>query len=380
MKALLVDDSLSSLLNLKRLVEAATTITCVAHSDPLEALVVASRERFDIVIVDYAMPGMNGIELIRRLRAMPAYAPVPIVMITSSTSEQVRIDAFEAGATDFLPKSPDPVEIKVRIRNIIHLSEALCKLNDQAAWLEREVEAATRALLEREEEMIFRLSLAVEYRDSDTGGHTLRVARYSEILATQLALPAASCRSIYLAAPLHDVGKVAIPDAILLKPGRLDAEEFAVIEGHAAIGERILSGSRSELIQLAAEIAGAHHERWDGRGYPNKLKGPMIPLAARIVAIADVFDALTTDRPYKTAMSAKDAFAYIAGERGKHFDPTCVDAFLAARREILAVARESTAVTDSGPILPRPLRATSSALPGIGPMPRADNAGTSATA
>lgn len=342
MKALLVDDSPSSLLHLKHLVEAASDLTCFAYSDPMEALDAARDGGFDIAIVDYAMPGMNGIEMIRRLRAMPAYAPIPIVMITTSTSLEVRLQALEAGATDFLSKSPDATEITVRLRNMINLSTASRKLNDQASCLERAVESATQALLDREEEMIFRLSLAVEYRDNDTGGHIMRVAHYSRILAEELGLPAVACRSIYLAAPLHDVGKVAIPDSILLKPGRLDPGEFAVVEGHSAIGERILSGSRSELIRLAADIAGAHHERWDGTGYPNGLAGRLIPLAARIVAIADVFDALTTLRPYKPAMSAEDAFTYIQRERGEHFDPVCVDAFLAARDRILAVARDGS--------------------------------------
>lgn len=352
MKALLVDDSPSSLMKLKRLVEAASDLACCCHSDPMEALATARDEHFDIAFVDYAMPGMDGIELTRRLRAMPDYAPIPIVMVTSSVSETVRMQALEAGATDFLPKSPETAEVTLRIRNMINLSLTLRRLNDQKAWLAREVEAATRTLLEREEEMIFRLSLAVEYRDNDTGGHTLRVARYSRLIAERLGLPAPACRSIYLAAPLHDVGKVAIPDAILLKPGRLDADEFAVIEGHAAIGERILGGSACDLIQLASEIAGAHHERWDGKGYPNRLAGRLIPLAARIVAVADVFDALTSDRPYKTAMTAKEAFAYIERERGRHFDPACADAFLAVRVAILAVMREEPRRYGASPVVP----------------------------
>lgn len=352
MKALLVDDSPSSLMNLKGLIEAASDLVCCCHSDPMEALAIARDERFDIALVDYAMPDMDGIELTRRLRAMPEYAPIPIVMVTSSVSETVRMQALEAGATDFLPKSPDTAEVTVRIRNMINLSLGLRRLSDQKAWLAREVEAATRTLLEREEEMILRLSLAVEYRDNDTGGHTLRVARYSHLIAEELGLSAAACRSIYLAAPLHDVGKVAIPDAILLKPGRLDPDEFAVVEGHAAIGERILGGSTCDLIQLASEIAGAHHERWDGRGYPNRLAGRLIPLAARIVAVADVFDALTSDRPYKTAMSSGEAFAYIERERGRHFDPVCVDAFLAVRAGVLAVMRDEPRRYDASPVLP----------------------------
>ncbi|MFE1602957.1 HD domain-containing phosphohydrolase [Methylobacterium sp. ID0610] len=339
MKALLVDDSRSSLERLRALLEATSTLTCCCYTDPREALAAARREVFDLLLVDYEMPGMNGVALTRNLRALAAYEQTPIVMITTSASERVRLKALAAGATDFVTKTAHPSEMRARLRNIINLSTALRTLNDRASWLARAVDAATQVLLAREEEMIMRLSLAVEYRDHDTGGHTLRVARYSQIIAETIGLSPAVCRSIYLAAPLHDVGKVAIPDAILLKPGRLDPDEFAVIKNHSVIGEHILGGSSSDLIQLAAEIAGAHHERWDGTGYPNGLSGPMIPLAARIVAVADVFDALTSARPYKEAMSVDEAFAYVERERGRHLDPTCVDAFLAARPRILE-ARE----------------------------------------
>ena len=211
------------------------------------------------------------------------------------------------------------VELTVRLRNVIRLAKAVRRLAEQAAWLDGEVEAALRHMREREEEIIFRLALAVEYRDNDTGDHTWRVARYSQIVAEALGLPPEACRSLYLAAPLHDVGKVGIPDGILLKPGRLDPDEFALIKTHAAIGQRILGGSASELIRLAAEIAASHHERWDGSGYPEGLAGDEIPLAARIVAVADVFDALTTSRPYKEAMSVRGGARLSAGRQRPPF-------------------------------------------------------------
>jgi putative two-component system response regulator len=197
----------------------------------------------------------------------------------------------------------------------------------------REIEKATQALLAREEEMVFRLSKALEYRDNDTNDHTLRVAMFSRMIAERLGLSRQECDSIYLASPLHDIGKVAIPDGILLKPGRLDDDERAIVETHAEIGERILRGSASDLIKLAAQIAGGHHERWDGKGYPRGLSGETIPLAARIVAIADVFDALTTERPYKKALPVASALAILEAERGSHFDPACLDAFLSGYAE-----------------------------------------------
>ncbi|MCJ2036211.1 HD domain-containing phosphohydrolase [Methylobacterium sp. J-068] len=335
MRALVIDDSRANLGHLQALIRSVSDVTCHGFTDPVAAIAAAGETAFDIVVVDYLMPIMDGLDVIRHLRRQPTHASIPIVMVTGRVNEAVKLAAIEAGATDFLSKSVGQTELKARLRNLIQLSASLRWVNDQAAWLEHALSVATHELLEREEEMILRLSRAVEYRDNDTGGHTLRVAAYSRIIAEELGLPPDTCRSIYLAAPLHDVGKVAIPDAILLKPGRLDPEEFIRIQGHAALGHEILAGSRSGLIQLAAEIAGAHHERWDGSGYPAGLRGRLIPLAARIVAVADVFDALTTVRPYKAAQSFDEALAHIESERGKHFDPTCVQAFLAGRRRIL---------------------------------------------
>lgn len=327
--ALLVDDSRSVLDLLKRLVETEGSVQATTFLDPLEALAAARTTSFDIVLTDYEMPKMDGIALIRELRSLPRFSDIPIAMVTSIEADDVRLRALEAGATDFLPKRPQAIEFGVRLRNLIKLGSAVRKLNNQAAELASEVEAATRKLQEREEEIILRLALAVEYRDNDTGDHTLRVAKYSRIIAKELGLSERLCRDIYLASPLHDVGKVAIPDNILLKPGRLNAEEMTVIRTHAAIGGHILADSHCELIQLAAIIAEAHHERWDGSGYPNGLKGNDIPIAARIVMVADVFDALTTKRPYKDPMPVQQAREYLEKQKGKEFDPACVDAFLA---------------------------------------------------
>ena len=330
MLAMLVDDSRSSLLHLRGLLDSSGDVESRTFEDPDLALEVAETTRFDLVIVDHIMPRMDGVVFMRRLRGMAAYAEVPIVMLTGTASEAVRLEALEAGATDFLAKTSSRVELTVRLRNCILLAEALRHRRDRALELADKVEAATRALQASQEEMIFRLSLAVEYRDNDTGDHTLRVARYSRMIAEELGLPEAACRDIYMAAPLHDIGKVAIPDNVLLKPGRLTEAETAMMRAHAEIGERILGGSTSDLIRLAAEIAGHHHERWDGAGYPRRLAGLAIPLSARIVAVADAFDAMTTARPYKAAMAPGDALAEIRAERERHFDPGCVDAFVVA--------------------------------------------------
>lgn len=338
-KALLVDDSRSVLDLLKRLVETDGTVEATTFLDSLEALAAARTGNFDIVLVDYDMPKMDGIALIRELRAMTKFSDTPIVMITSNQEDDVRIEALAAGATDFLPKRPNAIELGIRLQNLIKLGVAVRKLNDRAAHLADEVAAATQKLQQREEEIILRLALAVEYRDNDTGDHTLRVAKYSRIIAEQLGLSQRLCRDVYLAAPLHDVGKVAIPDAILLKPGRLSEQETTTIRTHAAIGARILADSHCELIQLAAIIAQAHHERWDGSGYPNGLKRHEIPVPARIVMVADVFDALTTRRPYKEPMPLPAARQYLEEQRGREFDPACVDAFLSRWDDVMEICR-----------------------------------------
>lgn len=337
-QALLVDDSRSVLNFLKRHIEAEGLVEATTFLDPVQALTCARERVFDLVLVDYEMPHMDGISFIRVFRSLPGCADIPIAMITSRQTDDIKMEALQAGATDFLPKQPQSVEMTVRLRNLIQLGAAVRKLNDRAAHLASEVAAATRKLGEREEEIILRLALAVEFRDNDTGEHTLRVARYSRIIAEQLGLPARLCRDIYLAAPLHDVGKVAIPDNILLKPGKLTDAEMAVIRTHATIGERILADSGCELIQLGAQIAAGHHERWDGAGYPNGLKADEIPVAARVVAVADVFDALTTRRPYKEPMPVEVARNYMVENKGQQFDPACVEAFLSRWDEVLEIA------------------------------------------
>jgi putative two-component system response regulator len=337
-QALIVDDSPSVLDVLKRLIETDGSVQATTSLDPAHALDIARELHFDIVLVDYEMPKMDGIHFIRELRALPSFSETPVAMITSSDSDEIKLRALEAGATDFLPKGRNSVEVRVRLRNLVSLGKAVRKLNDRASHLAAEVTAATRKLQEREEEIILRLALAVEYRDNDTGEHTLRVAKYSQVIAEQLGLPSRFCREIYLAAPLHDVGKVGIPDHILLKPGRLTESEMTVVRTHARIGEHILADSECDLIRLAATIAAAHHERWDGAGYPNGLKGAEIPIAARVVAVAGVFDALTTRRLYKDAMPLIEARDHLIANRAQHFDPDCVDAFLSRWDEVAAIA------------------------------------------
>ncbi len=214
-----------------------------------------------------------------------------------------------------------------RVQNIVSLADAQNRLVSQAQWLRTEVDRTVRQLREREHEIIHRLTLAAGYKDADTANHTLRVAAYSEAIARAYGLSDDLCNDILLAAPMHDIGKVAVPDAVLLKQGKLTETEFREMQRHAQVGAEILAQSHSSLLQLASDIAVSHHERWDGQGYPNRLAGENIPLCGRIVAIADNFDALTTERPYKEAWSCQKTVSHILERAGSQFDPACVRAF-----------------------------------------------------
>jgi putative two-component system response regulator len=297
--------------------------------NPLEALKLSEATQFDLVLVDHVMPGMDGVEVTRRLRGREAYRLVPIIMVSSDRDQQLRLEAIGAGATDFVNKPFDRTELQARVRNLLALRRAQIELADRAVWLAREVERATSHLVAREEEVIWRLARAIEYRDGDTGNHVSRVALISQLVAEGVGLSPERCRTLYLAAPLHDIGKIGIADAILSKPGRLTAEEMTQMRSHVTIGARILENGSSDLIKTAELIVQSHHERWDGTGYPDRLSGTDIPIEARIVAIADVFDALCSVRPYKAAWPVDKAYAEIIASSGTHFDPACVAAFQA---------------------------------------------------
>ncbi|PXA98454.1 two-component system response regulator [Nostoc sp. 3335mG] len=337
MHVLIVDDSRSSLALLGSIVREIVGDRLDLCLDPIEALARCEAHQYDLILVDHIMPGMDGIEFTQALRAREDYRTVPLVMVTSDIDKAVRIEAIRAGAHDFLTKPFDPIELQARVSNLLALRRAQVELADHADRLEREVEKATAHLLAREEEIIWRLARAIEYRDGDTGEHVSRVAQICQLIGEGLGLPAERCRMIYLAAPLHDIGKIGIADAILSKPGKLTPEEMARMREHVNIGARILENGDSELIRTAEIIAQNHHEKWDGTGYPNRIAGDAIPIEARIVALADVFDALCSERPYKKAWPLEDAHAEILRCAGTHFDPACVEAFVARWPAICAI-------------------------------------------
>lgn len=349
MRVVLIDDSKSVLFALQAALKDLTDITVETFLDPEMALLVCRTTVFDIVLVDYTMPKLDGIEVIRTLRRQPSYSHVPIIMITSETERSIRLEAIEAGATEFLSKPIDIVELKARVRNLLALRQAQLELSARAKGLTAIVANATLKLVAREEEIIWRLARAIEYRDGNTGEHVSRVAHICRLLAEDLGLDDTLCRMIYLAAPLHDVGKIGIADDILLKPGRLTAEELEQMRKHVEIGVSILENGSSDLVRIAETIAGGHHEKWDGTGYPNGVSGEAIPIEARIAAVADVFEALCSERTYKKAWPVEEAYQHILTNSGRHFDPRCVDAFKRQWRAISALMEAPSTAGASHP-------------------------------
>lgn len=341
MIALILDDSEMNNLLLARALAPVPGCRPVAFTEPEAALAFLRAEvgRIGVAITDYEMPGMNGLEVIAAARAVPGFEHVPVVMVTSLDQQSLRREALRIGATDFLGKPCDPVEIRARVTNLLALSQAYRREQDRSAVLAREVAAAVAVCEAREREIITLLMRAAEHRDTDTGDHIARVAAYVAVIARHLGMGPEAVSHLSLASTMHDVGKIGVADAILLKPGRLTAEERAEMEKHAERGQRILQGSTSDVVRLAAEIAGSHHERWDGTGYPAGLAGDAIPLSGRIVAVADVFDALVSERPYKRAWPLDEAAAFLRENAGRHFDPACVAAFLAGWDDVARHAR-----------------------------------------
>lgn len=336
---LIVEDNKTNLMLMEMLIRRLPDCDVLAYDNPVDVVRDLPGLSFDIALIDYQMPSMNGIELITAIRGVKAFADKPLVMVTADHDAVTRLNAIRAGAVEFLHKPIEPVEFKARIANLARLVDVQRKLADKAEWLRSEIDKATAELRRREEEIINRLTRAAGYKDRETGAHTLRVARYCGLLARELDLPEEACRDIQLAAPMHDIGKVGIRDDVLLKNGPLSAAERDHMNQHTRIGGAILQGSGCDLLKLASDIAVSHHERWDGTGYPSGLKGKEIPLVGRIAAVADVFDALTTERSYKSAWSVDRAFEHIREEAGRQFDPACVAAFEKCRDSVVEVMR-----------------------------------------
>jgi putative two-component system response regulator len=307
----------------------------------------------DLILLDINLPRMDGYEVARRLKQEDRTKIIPIVVISSFAEVENRVKALEAGADDFLSKPIDQVELRARVQSLLKVKLFNDHMANYQKTLEDEVEKRTRQLSETFEELknaaekikkasldtVFRLAQAVESRDGVTGIHIKRIGYYSTAIAKAMGLPPQDVELGLYAAPMHDIGKIGVPDRILLKPGPLDADEWKVMKLHTTIGGKILSNSDSHVIKMAEQIALTHHEKWDGSGYPDGLKGSQIPLWGRISAIVDVFDALTNDRPYKKAFPIDESLEILKKSTGTHFDPEVSEAFFSIQKEILSILR-----------------------------------------
>jgi len=333
-KILIVDDQEYNVSLLERILNRAGYRNVYSTQNPLEVHRLIPEIDPDIVLLDLHMPALDGLQVLKQIREHAGEDQyLPVLMLTADTTPEVKQQGLQAGVNDFLTKPFDRTEVVLRIRNLLKTRELHLQLLNQNDFLEASVQERTMELLRAKLEMLQLLARAAEYRDDMTGQHTQRVGRLSALIAGKLGLPDSRVDAILKAAPLHDIGKIGIPDDILLKPGRFEPHEFERMKEHTTIGARILDGSEFNLLQLAKVIALSHHEKWDGTGYPEGLAGESIPIEARIVALADFYDALTHERPYKRAWTPEETMEEILKQRGRHFDPRVVDAFAELFRE-----------------------------------------------
>jgi putative two-component system response regulator len=313
---LAVDDEASNLQLLRQILQ--DDYRMLFAKDGARALELVRQERPDLVLLDVMMPGMSGYEVCAALKADAATAGIPVIFVTALSDTADELEGFEVGAVDYITKPVSPPIVRARVRT--HLS--LVRME--------ELRATRLAIVQR-------LGLAAEYKDNETGLHVIRMSHFSQVLARANGMSEADAEDLLHAAPMHDVGKIGIPDRILQKPGKLDPDEWAVMQRHAEIGAEIIGEHDSGMLALARSIALTHHEKWDGSGYPKGLAGEQIPLEGRIVALADVFDALTSERPYKQAWSEEAALEFLRAQKGKHFDPALVDLFIEQMPAIRAI-------------------------------------------
>ena len=316
-------------------------VQTVCFTSPQEAMTWCTHNEPDLCFIDYKMPDMSGLEFVTRTRLRASFAGVPMIMITGESAADLQQQALNSGVTDFISKPINVADVVARTRNHLHLRASLCAGRHDLDRLRNEIKQGAQRLAEEEQTRIIqRLSQISGYRDEETGNHMRRMAHIAMLVGEELGLDREFCAQLLLAAPMHDVGKVGIPDRILLRPGRLDAAERAVMQTHAQIGYELLKDSSSSLLQLGAEIAHTHHEKYNGQGYPLGLAGEAIPICGRVVAAADVFDALVNVRHYKPAWTLNDVCDLLRRESGQHFDPDCVAALLRRTDEVMDIQKK----------------------------------------
>ncbi len=338
-KILIIDDNVLNVQILKKILNEAGFANLTLTTDSTKALSLYQAIAPDLVLLDFKMPHFNGLEVMDQFLSVDRDGYFPVIMITAEEDETLRQKAFQAGAKDFLRKPYDRIDVILRSRSVIEMRKLYNQVRGQNLTLEENVKERTKDLYQTRMDVVWRLARVAEFRDEHTGEHINRMSRYAHVLAKGMGLSLGQCELILNTVVLHDIGKVAVPDAILLKPGKLDPEEFELMKKHTVWGAQMLSGSDSAFLKMAETIALSHHEKFDGSGYPNALKGDNIPLVGRIAAVADVFDALTSIRPYKKAWSWVEAAGEIKRLSASHFDPRVVDAFLTQAKDIEAIYR-----------------------------------------
>ena len=355
-KVMIIDDEMLVIKVVKRYLSAEGYANFVMVDDSRQALEKIWEEQPDVILSDIHMPEVSGLDILRARQKNAKLTSIPVLILSGSSGNEVMREALELGATDFLAKPVDPYALSLRVQNALIVKSHHDHLARYALDLEEQVSRRVKQLEDSREQIVHCLARAAEYRDNETGEHIIRVGKYCRVIAEELGFPEKYCREIELGAQLHDVGKIGIPDSILLNPGRLTSEEFDVMKAHCGVGLEIMEplsqqdGERvrshassggfimesvdSPMLQLAASIARTHHEKWDGTGYPGKLAGEAIPIEGRICCVADVFDALCSERPYKPKFPLKKCLEIMLSERGTRFDPKVLDAFFARFAEI----------------------------------------------
>lgn len=339
MNILIVDDESANIRLITTLLDIAGYTNILSTQDPREALVLCRESATDLIVLDINMPHMSGYEVMEELQTLGQDMPV-VLVLSAQSDKRFRHQALDSVALDYVSKPFDTHELLSRIRNLLEVRRAQTYMRNQNRLLEEEVQKRTQQLQDSRLEVVRRLGRAAEYRDNETGLHIIRMSKMAALIGKVSGMDAQECDLLLNASPMHDIGKIGIPDHILQKPGKLTADEWEIMKTHAQIGGDILTGDDSVLLVTAKVICLSHHEKWDGSGYPYGLAGEAIPLMGRITALADVFDALTSVRPYKKAWPVSEALALIHSESGKHFDPKLTANFMSILPEISAIMAE----------------------------------------
>lgn len=340
MPILAIDDEPTNLKLLEKMLRGEGYGGLVLLDDPAQAVAAYKIHRPGLILLDLNMPRMDGYAVMEALKALKDPLLPPIIVLTAQSSQELMLRAFKAGARDYVTKPFERAELMARVRNLMEAHLAHRFTHEHQHVLQEIVRERTAKLNQVRLQVVRRLGRAAEYRDNETGNHILRMSKISALLAARIGWAAEDCELMLHASPMHDIGKIGIPDQILLKPGKLNAEEWKIMKTHVEIGADILSDSDTDLLVLGRSIALSHHEKWDGSGYPFGLAGEDIPMEGRIVAMADVFDALTSERPYKQAWPVEEAIEYMKSQAGVHFDPALLPMFLNALPEIMRIRDE----------------------------------------